>query len=257
MLTHHCDNRGVVTLCLNRPELHNAFDDNLIAQLNTIIRHYAIQTDVRLLVLKATGKSFSAGADLNWMKRVATYSPEENKHDAEQLAELMSSLYHFPCPTLAIVQGAALGGGVGLVSCCDLAIASDKASFALSEVKLGLVPAVISPYVMAAIGHRQAQRYFLTGERFNTETAYRLGLVQYMCTSDALDAESEQIIQHLLLNSPQALSACKRLIQRVHPTLDADLRDYTTTLIADLRASTEGKEGLSAFLAKRPAGWIK
>jgi methylglutaconyl-CoA hydratase len=141
-------------------------------------------------VLRANGKSFSAGADLNWMQRVAQYSQAENKADAENLAELMSSLYYFPHPTLAVVQGAAFGGGVGLVSCCDIAVASDKASFCLSEVKLGLVPAVISPYVIAAIGTRQAQRYFLSAERFDAQTAYHLGLVQQLCTPETLDNQA-------------------------------------------------------------------
>ena len=155
MLQHTLDERGVVTLTLDRPQLHNAFDDLLIAELIKTLKIYEQHPKTRLLVLRANGKSFSAGADLNWMQRVAQYSQAENKADAENLAELMSSLYYFPHPTLAIVQGAAFGGGVGLVSCCDIAIASDKASFCLSEVKLGLAPAVISPYVIAAIGTRQ------------------------------------------------------------------------------------------------------
>jgi methylglutaconyl-CoA hydratase len=211
----------------------------------------------RLLVLRANGKSFSAGADLNWMQRVAQYSQAENKADAENLAELMSSLYYFPHPTLAIVQGAAFGGGVGLVSCCDIAIASDKASFCLSEVKLGLVPAVISPYVIAAIGTRQAQRYFLSAERFDAQTAYHLGLVQQLCTPETLDNQATALIDNLLSNAPVALSACKQLIHRVDASINPELRDYTTSLIAQLRVSPEGQEGLAAFLEKRPAGWLK
>jgi methylglutaconyl-CoA hydratase len=183
-LLHTIDERGVVTLTLDRPQLHNAFDDALIAELIKVLALYKANPQSRLLVLRANGKSFSAGADLNWMQRVAQYSQAENKADAENLAELMSSLYYFPHPTLAVVQGAAFGGGVGLVSCCDIAVASDKASFCLSEVKLGLVPAVISPYVIAAIGTRQAQRYFLSAERFDAQTAYHLGLVQQLCTPE-------------------------------------------------------------------------
>jgi methylglutaconyl-CoA hydratase len=257
MLLHTLDARGVVTLTLDRPQLHNAFDDTLIAELIRVLGDYATNADVRLLVLRAHGKSFSAGADLNWMQRVAQYSFDENKQDAEQLAELMERLYRFPAPTIAVVQGAAFGGGVGLVSCCDIALASDKASFCLSEVKLGLVPAVISPYVIAAIGARQAQRYFLSAERFDATTAHQLGLVQQLCTAESLNDDADTLINTLLVNAPQALRACKQLIQRVDESINTELRSYTTTLIASLRASAEGREGLGAFLAKRPAGWIK
>ena len=257
MLQHSIDERGVVTLTLDRPQLHNAFDDALIAELIRVLGLYAANSEARLLVLRANGKSFSAGADLNWMQRVAQYSFDENKLDAEQLAELMERLYRFPCPTIAVVQGAAFGGGVGLVSCCDIALASDKASFCLSEVKLGLVPAVISPYVINAIGARQAQRYFLTAERFSAETAQQLGLVQQLCSSESLNDEADALINTLLTNAPHALAACKKLIQRVDESINTDLRSYTTTLIASLRASSEGREGLAAFLGKRPAGWIK
>ena len=256
MLLHDLDNRGVVSLTLNRPELHNAFDDSLIAELNRVIALYAANPAVRLLVLRANGKSFSAGADLNWMKRVAQYDFAENKQDAEALAQLMFSLHHFPAPTVAVVQGAAFGGGVGLVSCCDIALASDNTSFCLSEVKLGLVPAVISPYVIAAMGARQAQRYFLTAERFNAQTAFALGLVQQLCTPEQLVEEADKLINTLLTNSPQALRACKQLIQRVDAAVNLELQDYTTTLIASLRASAEGKDGLAAFLEKRQPAWI-
>ena len=257
MLEHQIDPRGVVTLTLNRAELHNAFDDLLIAELIKTLSLYQQNPNTKLLVLRANGKSFSAGADLNWMKRVAQYSFSQNKQDAEQLAELMSRLYHFPSPTIAVVQGAAFGGGVGLVSCCDIALASEKASFCLSEVKLGLVPAVISPYVIAAIGARQAQRYFLSAERFDAQTAFSLGLVQQLTSADNLEQVADSLITTLLQNSPQALKACKKLIQAVDGAINAQLRDMTTTLIAELRASPEGKEGLSAFLEKRPARWLQ
>jgi methylglutaconyl-CoA hydratase len=257
MLLHTIDERGVVTLTLDRPQLHNAFDDTLIVELIKVLALYKANPQSRLLVLRANGKSFSAGADLNWMQRVAQYSQAENKADAENLAELMFSLYHFPHPTLAVVQGAAFGGGVGLVSCCDIAVASDKASFCLSEVKLGLVPAVISPYVIAAIGTRQAQRYFLSAERFDAQTAYHLGLVQKPCTPEELDNQVTDLINSLLSNAPVALTACKQLIHRVDASINPELRDYTTSLIAQLRVSPEGQEGLAAFLEKRPAGWLK
>ncbi len=257
MLQHTIDERGVVTLTLDRPQLHNAFDDTLIAELIKVLALYKAHSHCRLLVLRANGKSFSAGADLNWMQRVAQYTQAENKADAENLAELMSSLYYFPHPTIAVVQGAAFGGGVGLVSCCDIAVASDKASFCLSEVKLGLVPAVISPYVIAAIGARQAQRYFLSAERFDAQTAYHLGLVQQLCTAEELDNQTTALINTILSNAPIALTACKQLIQQVHTSITPELRDYTTSLIAQLRVSPEGQEGLAAFLEKRPAGWLK
>ncbi len=202
MLQHTIDERGVVTLTLDRPQLHNAFDDALITELIKVLALYKENPQSRLLVLRANGKSFSAGADLNWMQRVAQYTQAENKADAENLAELMSSLYYFPHPTIAVVQGAAFGGGVGLVSCCDIAVASDKASFCLSEVKLGLVPAVISPYVIAAIGARQAQRYFLSAERFDAQTAYHLGLVQQLCSAEDLETQTMALINTILSNAP-------------------------------------------------------
>jgi methylglutaconyl-CoA hydratase len=257
MLQHTIDERGVVTLTLDRPQLHNAFDDALIAELIKVLALYKTHPQSRLLVLRANGKSFSAGADLNWMQRVAQYTQDQNKDDAENLAELMSSLYYFPHPTIAVVQGAAFGGGVGLVSCCDIALASDKASFCLSEVKLGLVPAVISPYVIAAIGARQAQRYFLSAERFDAQTAYHLGLVQQLCSAEDLETQTMALINTILSNAPLALTACKQLIHRVDAAINPELRDYTTSLIAQLRVSPEGQEGLAAFLEKRPAGWLK
>jgi len=198
------DARGVATLTLNRPEVHNAFDDALIAQLNQEIDRFSRHPDVRLLVLNASGKSFSAGADLGWMKRMASYSQEANLADAAELERLMRSLYEFPRPTLAVVQGAAYGGAVGLVSCCDIAIASSSASFALSEAKLGLAPAVISPYVVAAIGARQASRYFLTAERFDAARAATLGLVHEVVTPEALGAQVDALINTLLANGPVA-----------------------------------------------------
>lgn len=256
MLQHHLDPRGVATLCLDRPQLHNAFDDTLIAELNRVLTHYAADPAVRVLVLRSNGKSFSAGADLNWMKRVAQYDFDDNLRDSQALAELMERIYRFPAPTLAVVQGPAFGGGVGLVSCCDIAIASTSASFCLSEVKLGLAPAVISPYVIAAMGARQAQRYFLTAERFSADTACQTGLVQQVVAPEVLDDEAGKLVNALLANGPVALAACKQLIHRVAEASTPEIRDYTTNLIATLRAGAEGQEGLKAFLDKRPANWI-
>ncbi|MFN3586178.1 MAG: enoyl-CoA hydratase-related protein [Moraxellaceae bacterium] len=249
------DDRGVATLTLNRPEVHNAFDDALIAQLNEEISRFSRHPDVRLLVLNATGKSFSAGADLGWMKRMASYSQEANLADAAELERLMQSLYAFPKPTLAVVQGAAYGGAVGLVSCCDIAIASSSASFALSEAKLGLAPAVISPYVVAAIGARQASRYFLSAERFEATRAASLGLVHEVVAPEMLESAADALIVTLLANGPVALMACKRLLREISPASNDALREYTTTLIASLRTSQEGQEGLGAFFEKRPPAW--
>lgn len=256
MLQHELDSRGVATLCLDRPQLHNAFDDTLIAELNRVLTDYAADPAVRVLVLRSNGKSFSAGADLNWMKRVAQYDFDDNLRDSQALAELMERIYRFPAPTVAVVQGPAFGGGVGLVSCCDIAIASTSASFCLSEVKLGLAPAVISPYVIAAMGARQAQRYFLTAERFSADTACQTGLVQQVVAPEVLDDEAGKLLNALLANGPVALAACKQLIHRVAEASTPEIRDYTTHLIATLRAGAEGQEGLKAFLDKRPANWI-
>lgn len=251
------DTQGVATLILNRPEVHNAFDDAVIGELNIAIETYAKHPDVRLLVLRAEGKSFSAGADLGWMKRMASYSREDNLADALELERLMRGLYDFPKPTIAVVQGAAYGGAVGLVSCCDIAIASEQASFALSEAKLGLAPAVISPFVIAAIGARQANRYFLTAERFSATTARELGLVHEVVTPDALEAAQAKMVDTLLANGPVALMAAKALLRKVAAATSPDIAAYTTELIASLRTSQEGQEGLGAFFEKRQPAWQK
>lgn len=251
------DTQGVATLILNRPEVHNAFDDAVIGELNSAIGKFAKHPDVRLLVLRAEGKSFSAGADLGWMKRMASYSREDNLADALELERLMRGLYDFPKPTIAVVQGAAYGGAVGLVSCCDIAIASEQASFALSEAKLGLAPAVISPFVIAAIGARQASRYFLTAERFSAATARELGLVHEVVTPEALDAAQAKMVDTLLANGPVALMAAKALLRKVAAATSPDIAAYTTELIASLRTSQEGQEGLGAFFEKRQPAWQK
>lgn len=254
-LTTTLDARGVASLILNRPEVHNAFDDALIEELNTAIDRFRADPHVRILVVRAEGKSFSAGADLAWMKRMAACSEEDNLADAQELERLMHGLHAFPKPTLAIVQGAAFGGAVGLISCCDIAIASDNASFSLSEVKLGLAPAVISPFVIAAIGPRQASRYFLTAERFSASRALEMELLHEVVVPDQLQATADTLIQALLNNGPEAMTASKALIRHVVPSTDDELRDYTTSLIARLRTSTEGQEGLSAFFEKRAPAW--
>ena len=249
---------GVATLCMNRPEVHNAFDDVLIAALTAELRRLEQLPEARVIVLAANGKSFSAGADLNWMRRMATYSREENLRDAMALADLMRTLDDVKKPTIARVQGAAFGGGVGLVACCDIAIASTEAAFSLSEVRLGLIPSVISPYVIAAIGEREARRYFLTAERFDAVEARRIGLVQDVVGSGALDEAVATIAGHLLKGGPRALAAAKKLIADVsRRCMDDALSAETARRIAAIRVESEGKEGLAAFFEKRPPAWTK
>ncbi|MSN26783.1 MAG: enoyl-CoA hydratase/isomerase family protein [Geobacter sp.] len=249
---------GIATLTMNRPELHNAFDDLLIADLTAELKRLEADEAVRVVLLAGSGRSFSAGADLSWMRRMADYSREQNLADALGLAELMQTLNSLSKPTIALVQGAAYGGGVGLVACCDLAIATRRASFCLSEVKLGLIPAVISPYVMAAIGPRACRRYFLTAEPFNADQAQRIGLLHEVVEDEeALLSRGMELAALLLKNGPQAMAAAKELIAMVsgRPLDDALIGD-TAGRIADRRASAEGREGLTAFLEKRTPGWV-
>ena len=249
---------GIATIRMNRPEVHNAFDDALIAALTAELCRLDQLSEARVIVLAANGKSFSAGADLNWMQRMAKYSREENLRDAMVLANLMRTLDGLTKPTVARVQGAAFGGGVGLVACCDIAIASVEAAFSLSEVRLGLIPSVISPYVIAAIGEREARRYFLSAERFDAGEAMRIGLVHSVVPADALDATVATMVAQLLKGGPQALAAAKKLIADVsrRPMNDA-LSEETARRIAAIRVDSEGREGLSAFLEKRPPAWTK
>lgn len=249
---------GVATITLNRPDIHNAFDDILIADLTAKIEALVADPAVRVIILTGAGKSFSAGADLNWMKRMAGYSHAENLADSQALAKLMKVLNFASKPTIALVNGAAFGGGVGLAACCDIVIASDRASFCLSEVKLGLIPAVISPYVVEAIGVNQARRYFLTAERFDAPTAQQIGLVHEITTTDELSARGQEMANILLGNGPDAIHAAKNLIYAVanKPISDAVIDD-TAHRIANQRASAEGREGVGAFLEKRPANWSK
>lgn len=249
---------GVATLTLNRPELHNAFDDVLISELSAELNRLQADPAVRVVVLAAAGKSFSAGADLNWMRRMAGYSQPENFQDAMVLADLMYTLDGLAKPTLAKVQGAAYGGGVGLVACCDIAIAAETASFRLSEVALGLIPAVISPYVVNAIGERQARRYFITAERFSAAEAQRMGLVHQVVAPEALDRRVEQLFKTLADNGPAAMIAAKKLARAVsRGPIDAAMREDTARRIAEIRASAEGREGLTAFLDKRKPAWCR
>ena len=249
-------NDGTATVTLNRAEVHNAFNDTVIADLTAALRRLGDDAKVRAVVLRAEGKSFSAGADLGWMQRMAGYGHAENLADAGALAELMRVLNFLPKPTVARVQGAAFGGGVGLVACCDIAIASDAAGFSLSEVRLGLIPAVISPYVVAAIGERAARRYFLTAERFGADEALRIGLVHQVVPADQLDSAVDTILTRLSEGGPAAQRAAKDLIFAVaHRPIDAGLIHDTAERIATIRASSEGREGLAGFLEKRKPAW--
>ena len=248
---------NVAQVTLNRPEKHNTFDDVLIEELTKNFQQIDSDPTARVMVLAANGKSFSAGADLSWMKRMANYSYEENLADAEKLANMLKVLDSMRTPTIAKVQGAAFGGAVGLVSCCDIAIGSHNANFCLSEVKIGLIPATISPYVIAAMGERRARRYFLTAERFNAEEACSIGLLSEYCDHEELDSTVNKTVALLLKNSPQALSEAKRLVldYRNQP-MNAELIQNSSERIAKIRTSNEGQEGLSAFLEKRNPGWL-
>ncbi|HYG91632.1 MAG TPA: enoyl-CoA hydratase/isomerase family protein [Azospirillum sp.] len=247
---------GVATVTMNRGDVHNAFNETVIADLATAFQRLGADPAVRLILLRGMGKSFSAGADLSWMQRMAGYSHDENVADAMGLAVMLRTLDTCPKPTVAVVQGPAYGGGVGLVAACDIAVCADAASFALTEVKLGLIPAVISPYVVAAMGERACRRYFLTAERFSAAEALRLGLVHEVVSADQLDAAAEAMVAKLLDGAPAAQGAAKDLIRAVvnHPLDDALVRD-TAERIARQRASDEGKEGVGAFLEKRKPSW--
>ena len=250
------DKRGVATITLNRPELHNAFDDQLIAQLTTIFKAVGQDNNVRVMILAAKGKSFCAGADLNWMKRMVDYSYEQNFADASALAEMFLVLNELPKPTIARVQGAAFGGAVGLIACCDMAIGSKLSKFCLSEVKLGLMPATISPYVIEAIGARQARRYFTTAEIFSSRRARRIGLLSEAVTEEELDSTIEGLVEKLLKNAPNAVAAAKQLIFDVRDIpAGEELINLTSSRIAATRISEEGQEGLNAFLQKRRPNW--
>lgn len=260
-LQYGAESAQIGVLRLNRPELHNAFGDRMIAELITALDTLATLPGLRVLLLESTGKNFSAGADLNWMRAMAQKNYAENLQDAGALAQLMEKLNSFPLPVIALVQGAAFGGAVGLVACCDMAIGGPKSSFCLSEVKIGLIPAVISPYVVRAIGERASRRYFTTAERFDAQTALQLGLLSELADSDeteALRAKAQPLIDAILANSPQAVVAAKALVAYVaDQPLQSDTIEETSRRIAAIRVSTEGQEGLTAFLDKRAPAWLQ
>ncbi len=247
------DNLGVATITLSRPEVHNAFDEVMIDDLQQSLAQLDADASVRIVVLRADGKSFSAGADLKWMQRAAEFSEEENYEDAMALARLLKRLDELSKPTLAYVHGYTFGGGVGLISCCDIVVAQEKAIFSLSEVRLGLVPAVISPYVVRAIGARAARRYFQSGERFTSAEARGMGLVHETVESDAA---LTLIIKALLQGGPQAQNISKKLIADVaNRQTTQEVMENTARTIAKVRVSAEGQEGLQAFFEKRKSSW--
>ena len=248
---------GVARVALNRPDVHNAFDETLIAELTHVVRTFDADTSVRVLILEGRGKSFCAGADLHWMKKMAGFTQAENLADANNLAAMLSALNGMSKPTIARVHGAAYGGGVGLVACCDIAIGTPEASFALSETRLGLIPAAISPYVIEAIGARAARRYFLSAERFGAEEARRLGLLHELVAEAELDAAVDRLVATLLDAGPQAQAEAKLLIRAVaQRPIDQGVIGDTAKRIARVRATPEGKEGVAAFLAKQKPAWV-
>ena len=256
LFVQEIDQRGTARITLTRAEVHNAFNEALIAELSAALDGMDQDPRVRVVVLAAQGPSFSAGADLNWMKAMAGYSRAENVEDARRLARLMRTLNGLSKPTLALVQGPAYGGGVGLVACCDVVVAVEEAKFCLSEVKLGLVPAVISPYVVATIGEAAARRYFLTAEAFSAWEAQRLGLVHEVVERGDLERRGRQIVDALLQGGPTAQRAAKDLVFAVAGRrVDETLIEETAGRIAELRASEEGREGIAAFLEKRRPAW--
>ena len=248
---------GVATVTLNRPELRNAFNEEAIHELAVAFAALGTTGNVRAIVLAANGPAFCAGGDLNWMKKMAAYSEEENQQDAMRLADMLRTIYLCPKPVVARVHGDCYAGGMGLVAACDIVVASDNAAFCLSEVKLGLIPATISPYVIKAMGEQASRRYFLTAERFTATEAHRIGLAHEVVPADELDATVGAIVKSLLGNSPNAVKQAKTLVREVvgQPVGDTLLID-TANRIAAIRASDEGREGVISFLEKRKPNWL-
>jgi methylglutaconyl-CoA hydratase len=248
---------AVAIVVLNRPEVHNAFNETLIAELTAALRALEGDASVRAIVLAGAGESFCAGADLNWMKKMAAFSPAQNLADAKALATMLATLDTLSKPTIARVHGAVFGGGVGLVACCDIAIGAQDAVFSCSEARLGLIPATICPYVIAAIGTRAARRYFLSAERFEAAEAYRLGLLHDLALPGELDERVNDLLGTLLTAGPKAQAECKALLRATaNRPIDARMIADTAQRIARVRSSPEGREGVAAFLAKRKASWV-
>lgn len=249
--------QSVATVTLNRPEVRNAFNEMVIAELTQVFHALGQNPEVRVIVLAANGPAFCAGADLNWMKKMSTYSEEENLVDAQKLAEMMYQIYGCPKPVIAKIHGDCYAGGMGLVAVCDIAVAAEQAQFCLSEVKLGLTPATISPYVIKAMGANAARRYFITAERFSAREAYRIGFVHEAVNSEKLDETVEQLVKAIVNNSPNAVTEAKWLVDEItNAEIDEEMLAYTAERIAEIRTSAEGREGVAAFLEKRKPGWV-
>ncbi len=247
----------VARVYLNRPEVRNAFNEQVIAELTSTFQQLALDTDLRAIVLGGHGKAFCAGADLSWMRSMADFSWEQNRADAQSLADMLWAVYRCPVPIVGRLQGDCYAGGVGLAAVCDVVVAADSMNFCLSEARLGLLPATISPYVIRAMGEQAARRYFITAERFSASQARSMGLVHEVCAADAIDAKVGEIVSALVANGPLATRACKALVQDVAGLgISDDLRAETARRIADIRASAEGKEGIQSFLQKRPPSWL-
>jgi methylglutaconyl-CoA hydratase len=247
----------VAEVWLNRPDVRNAFNDEVIAELTAAFAGLARDPQLRVVLLSGRGKAFCAGADLNWMRAMADYSWAQNRDDAQRLADMLWTLDQCPVPVVGRVQGDCYAGGMGLAAVCDVLVASTAVTFCLSEARLGLLPATISPYVVRGMGEQAARRYFVTAERFSAAQAQHMGLVHEVCAPEALDAKVAEIVNTLLANGPMAVKACKQLVRDVAgQPLTSELRQETARRIADIRATAEGKEGVQSFLAKRPANWL-
>jgi len=247
----------VATVTLNRPEVRNAFNQEVIAEMTQAFVELGLREDVRCVVLAANGPAFCAGADLNWMRSMADYTYDQNMEDANRLATMLQAVYECPKPVIARIQGDVYAGGMGLVAACDIAVSADTAGYCLSEVKLGLIPATISPYVIRAMGARAAHRYFLTAERFEAAEALRMGFVHEVVTAEVLDAKVAEIVKALVSAGPEAVKLCKQLVQDVAgQAITPELTQMTVQGIADVRVSPEGREGVQSFLQKRKPSWL-
>jgi methylglutaconyl-CoA hydratase len=247
---------AVATVRLERPEVHNAFEPRLIGRLTEIFHELSQDSNVRAVVLAGAGKSFCAGADLQWMQQIARYGQAENLEDARRLAGMFEAIDRCPKPVVGRIQGAAMGGGMGLIAVCDVVVADRSARFAFTEARLGLAPAVIAPFVLAKIGPGAARELFLTARQFGAEEAQRLGLVHRVAEEQQLDAGLSEVLKELLAGAPAAQAACKALVRRVAVERAEGIRDFTTSLIAELRGSSEGRAGMAAFLARSKAPWV-
>jgi methylglutaconyl-CoA hydratase len=254
-ILYHKENQ-VAKIILNRPKVHNAFNSTMISELLDVLKAIRNDSSVRVIVLTGKGKSFCAGADLNWMKEIINYSFDQNLKESLEIAELLYSIYSVPKPTIAQVKGAAIGGGVGFLSACDMVLAASTAKFGLSEVKIGLIPAAISPYVVRRIGESKAREYFLTGERITAERAEKLGLVNHVYSLQKLGIETKNTVNRLLSSGPDAIANCKELLFKVPQISLIEAKEFTARMIANLRISDEGQEGMAAFLEKRKPNWV-